>query len=208
MRLIYLKVKGVRQRVSRGLWLLPTAPSLIPLIVAAFLIGNYATDGIMVTSMNDQLLKIDAKLASIPNAKQERDKARQQIDSTARCNVDLAKTFRNHIQWSDVIGEVTKNVPGNIILYKLSGTRNRVQVKSDSPAGQQSAYQFTLVIGAYADVGNAGGASISKLNSALNSSKLLGPRIETIKVTSSRNGTYQGRDVAVYDIECVFKVTR
>jgi len=200
-----LKGKGRPAKSQPWAVALATAPSLIPLIVISFLIGGYVTNGITVKSMEEQISKIDARLANIPSAKQERDRSRQQIESVVKCSIDAAKAVKSHMQWSDVIAEVTKNVPNNIILYKLSGNRIKVQSKTDS---QQSAYQFTLMIGAYTDIGEAGGASISKFINALTYSKLLGPKIETIKATSSRNGTYQGRDVAVYDIECVFKAVQ
>jgi hypothetical protein len=203
-----LKGKGRPAKAQPWAVAAATAPSLIPLIVVIFLISGYVTNGITVESMQEQIKKIDAKLASMPNAKLERDKAVQQIESSVKCSIDAAKAVKNHMQWSDVIAEVTNNVPSNAILYKLSGNRNKVQLKADISGNQQSAYQFTLVIGVYADIGETSGASISKFIEALRNSKLLGPRIETIKNTSSNNGKFQDRDVAVFDIECVFKITQ
>jgi hypothetical protein len=203
-------LKGKGRPVKSQPWAvaLVTAPSLIPLIALAFLIGGYVTNGITISSMNEQITKIEARLAKEPNAKLERDKAQQQITAMINCSVDAAKAVKNHMQWSDVIAEVAKNRPGNIILYRLSGSRSKVPLKTGASGNQQNSFQFTLVIGAYTDIGEAGGASISKFINALNSSTLLGPRIETIKATSSRNGTYQGGDKAVYDIECVFKAVQ
>jgi hypothetical protein len=193
-------LKGEGRPIKSEPWAvaLVGAPTLIPLITAVVLIGSYVANGIAITNAQEQMTKIDARIAAMAETKQKRDTARGQIESATNCVGEIAAAMKMHMQWSDIISDVSRSVPANVVIYKLAATRD---TRSQAAA---KTCKFTLLIGAY-DTGEAGGKSIQKFIDTLKTSKVLGPKIDSIRPISNQNGTFGGRDVAVLDIECVLK---
>jgi hypothetical protein len=197
-------LKGEGRPIKSEPWAMAavSAPSLIPLITAVVLLSSFVGNGIDIGNKTEQISKLDAKIAGMVTARQKRDTAQAQIDSGARSVGEVATAMKMHTQWSDILSDVSKSVPSNVVLYKLVGTRD---TRSAAAAKAPNACKFTLLIGAYADTGEAGGRSIQKFIDTLRTSKTFGPRIDTIKPVSNQNGTFAGRDVAVFDIQCDLK---
>jgi hypothetical protein len=195
-------LKGEGRPVKSEPWAvaLVGAPSLIPLITAVVLIGSYIGNGIAISNAREQMTRIDARIAAMSETKQKRDTARGQIESGASCVGEIAAAMKMHMQWSDIISDVSRSVPANVVIYKLAATRDT----RGQATGKTNPVKFTLLIGAY-DTGEAGGKSIQKFIDTLKTSKVLGPKIDSIRPVSNQNGTFAGRDVAVLDIQCDLK---
>jgi hypothetical protein len=186
---------------------LATAPFLIPLVAIVFLISCYVTDGITIRSMEEQVGKIDTRLAGMTSLRSERDMAQAQITAAARSSEEIARSMKGCMQWSDVVSEISNHCPGDLVLYKISANREKITQRPDDSGKAMVSYKFTIMMGAY-DTGGTGGVSVSKFINSLKSSAVLGPRIESIKPISNQNGTFKERDVAVFDIECILKATQ
>jgi hypothetical protein len=199
-------LKGEGRPVKSQPWAvaLVTAPFLIPLVTTILLVSFYIADGITIRNMDEQMTRADAKLKTLLSTRGDRDKAQIQLDSAAKCSIEIAGAVKNHVQWSDVIHEISDTLPASVVVYKFSASREKQAPRPDKSGKPQIGYKFTIMIGAY-DVGEAGGGSIGKFIEAMKSSKVLGQRIESIRPVSNQNGSFNGRDVAVFDIECVIK---
>jgi hypothetical protein len=194
-------LKGEGRPVKSEPWAvaLACAPSLIPLVTAVILIGSYIGYGIDIRNAQDQIAKNDAKIAAMTEARGKRDLAQGQIDAATKSVGEIAAAVKTHMQWSDILNDVSQSVPENkVVIYKLTATRDN--------KGQAAVKtcRFTLLIGVY-DLGEAGGKSIQKFIDTMKSSKVLGPRIDSIRPVSNQSGTFGVREVPVFDIECVFK---
>ncbi len=187
---------------------LVAAPFLIPLVAVVILVSCYVTDGMEIRSKQEQTLKINAKLAEMTATRSERDTAQAQIVAAAKSSQEIALSVKGRMQWSDVVSEISNHRPGDLVLYKVSANREKVATKPDESGKLRSSYKFTIMMGAYADIGSTGGASVRQFIDSVKSSTVLGPRIESIKPVSNQTGTFQGRNVAVYDIECIFKANQ
>jgi hypothetical protein len=187
---------------------LVAAPFLIPLVAIVVLISSYVTDGMEIRSKQEQTVKMDVKLAEMTTARAERDMSQAQIVAAAKSSQEIALSVKGRMQWSDVVSEISNHRPGDLVLYKISANREKVTTKPDESGKTMSSYKFKMMMGAYADIGSTGGASVRQFIDSVKSSTVLGPRIESIKPISNQSGTFQGRNVAVYDIECIFKANQ
>lgn len=197
-------LKGEGRPVKSEPWavMLVAAPSLIPLVTMVVLVASYMSCGISIKNDREQEAKIKAKIATMSEARQKRDTALAQIGNADKSVGEIALAMKGHMVWSDILNDVSQSVPeGKVVIYKLVASRDNKNL-TDIKTGMLP--RFTLLIGAY-DLGEAGGKSIQKFIDSVRSSPVLGPKIDSIRPVANQNGTFGGREVPVFDIECVLK---
>jgi hypothetical protein len=200
-------LKGKGRPIKSQPWavVIAASPFVVLLIAAIIMLAGYVAQGIEMRTVEGNIIKADAELAKLSVNRLNRDKAQSDIAAMAKCTADVAIAVRGHVQWMDILNEISKNVPENVVLYKLSAMRERnVQVATSQTVKGQDSFKFKLMIGAY-DLGGPGGSSIRRFIDSLKSSKTLGARLESIRPVSNQNGKFGERDVTVFDIECIFK---
>ena len=169
-------------------------------------ISSYMADGIKIASAESRISRIDASLKDMTAARRERDAAQAQITAAVKSSEEVAGFVNGQMQWSDVLSEISDLVPSDVVLSSISAKRiaNMNTNKEEASGSSKSPYVFTVKMEGRTVVGKAGTDTIDSFRKLLESSQ----RIEQPVKTSPGDGTFNGKPVTVFEINCTAKSER
>jgi hypothetical protein len=127
----------------------------------------------------------------------------------SNCLLEVKSSIGKYIQWSPVLVTLVENMPNSVMLTGLEVRQDSVRKKVPNPDNPQEMIDSSVPV-KILRMSVSGGPKydcnkeVRDFQDHLQSSTFLRSRLENI-VVSRESETLEGRDVASYEIDCVFK---
>lgn len=182
---------------------------VVPLIVGVVLVGVYLDRQVTVSIQGQQLSRLEGVLGTLSGALEKKRSLEEQSATAAGLLTDIRTALGRHTQWSPALVAVTESLPDALVLTRLEARQEFVSRKVPSKANPKTTIDVqvpvrSLGIGVCGYDGNASYRAVRQLQDSLRSSRVLGPRLDTVTV-SQESGTFDGEDVVRYELNCTFK---
>ncbi|MBN1125856.1 MAG: hypothetical protein JXA82_12675 [Sedimentisphaerales bacterium] len=185
-------------------------PFMIPLFLIVALTSQYLHNNTLLAVGRSNLENMQMQILRCRDDMTAYEQYMQQITQTRNRLREVAGAIDRHIQWSDVIRALSENLPDRIAIQQLdlkrSASRKKVSDK-DNPEKllTQTIINRTLLIWVYGPQSTQTDRAVQEFLQKLQSSSVLLPMIEDIRISSRYEEEIDETVVAVYEIECLFK---
>ncbi len=183
--------------------------SAVPFVIAVVMFGFYLNNKIIISIQTSEIAACKEKTDKLSDAVAKQRAL--ELDKTAygACLAEVKTAVERHTQWSPVLATVVGNMPDTVVLTALEvkdRTVKRKVPKKDDPetTTEVSILAPTLQMNVAATPQSDGDKAVRAFRDKLQSSDLLGPRLEGITV-SQKASELNGLDVVSYEINCLFK---
>jgi hypothetical protein len=204
-----LKGEGLPAKARAQNMAVAAIASAVPFVIAVAMFGFYLNNKIIISIQTGETAAYKEKTDKLSDAV-----AKQRaldLDKTAygACLAEVKTAVERHTQWSPILATVVGNMPESVVLTALEVKDRTVKRKvpnKDNPetTTEVSILAPTLQMNVAATVQSDGDKAIRAFRDKLQSSDLLGPRLESITV-SQKADQLRGLDVVSYEINCLFK---
>ena len=186
-----------------------TTAFAVPIIIGITMFGYYLHTRIVTSIQKHRIIQYEAKIGELSEAVERQESFEKERNLIRNCLSEVSGSIGRHAQWSPVLTTLVENMPDSVLLTQLSVKQGSIKRKlphKDDP-------KRTITISIPVRTLQISVCGISQLNcdeavkdfrDRLHSSSLLGPKLESIRV-SQEFGTLDGQDVVSYEIDCVFK---
>ena len=204
-----LKGQGVPMKSSPGGIAIAAITVVVPLIVATIMFGFYLNDKTTTLIKEQDIDRCQAEIDKLSGAVELKESLEKEKIVYGDALSEVKSSISRYIQWSPVLVTLVENMPNSVVLTGLEARQDSVRKKvpkKDNPQEMTEAnvpvriLRMTVSGSPQYDCNK----DVRDFQERLNSSALLGPKLENI-VVSRESETLEGRDVASYEIECVFK---
>ena len=183
--------------------------SAVPFVIAVAMFGFYLHNKIIISIRTSEIAACKEKTDKLSDAvAKQRD---LELNKTAYdvCLAEVKNAVERHTQWSPILATVVGNMPESVVLTALEVKDRTVKRKvpnKDNPetTTEVSILAPTLQMNVAATPQSDGDKAVRAFRDKLQSSDLLGPRLESITV-SQKADELNGLDVVSYEINCLFK---
>jgi hypothetical protein len=183
--------------------------SAVPFVIAVAMFGFYLNNKIIISIQTGEIAACKEKTDKLSDAVTKQRAL--ELDKTAysACLAEVKTAVERHTQWSPILATVVGNMPESVVLTALEVKDRTVKRKvpnKDNPetTTEVSILAPTLQMNVAATPQSDGDKAVRAFRDKLQSSDLLGPRLESITV-SQKADELSGLDVVSYEINCLFK---
>ena len=204
-----LKGEGLPAKARAQNMAVAAIASAVPFVIAVAMFGFYLNNKIIISIQTGEMAACKEKTDKLSDvvAKQRA----LELDKTAygACLAEVKTAVERHTQWSPILATVVGNMPESVVLTALEVKDRTVKRKvpnKDNPetTTEVSILAPTLQMNVAATPQSDGDKAVRAFRDKLQSSDLLGPRLESITV-SQKADELNGLDVVSYEINCLFK---
>ena len=203
-----LKGQGIPIKSRPGGAVLLAVTIAIPVVITLVILGDYIQSTIILSTQRQILKNTEAKIAALSDALETQEAFKKQLANIDSCLIEVGCILKQRTQWSPVLRVLAENIPQNLTLSELSArtmlVRESVQ-KRDAP--EQTVVvnlpKRALKIILYGKKSDNSDKAVSVLLENLNSSPVLAPKVENIRLISQTTG--KDKTIMHYAIECLFK---
>jgi Tfp pilus assembly protein PilN len=181
----------------------------VPVIAAIIMVGDYASDRIILMNQKRNLAKIETEISQLSGGMEFQEAVKKEISNINACLKETADAMKLQIQWSPILELIVQNIPENLVLSELSVRTENVQrefPRRDDPSRNitLAIQRRILTITLYGNIGHQSDEAALEFLRSLSASTALNTKIEDIRpiaqITDEENKKVR------YSIECVFKV--
>jgi len=204
-----LKGQGVPIRCRPAGIVIGTVAMGVPVLAAVALIGLYLHTKITISVEHGRVVSYRSKIARLAEPLKLKAQFEQQKQACQQCLCEVQAAIRRHMQWSDLLVLLAEKIPENLSLKTLEVQQQLVKRNIPSKDDPEELVEATVPVKTirmtvYGAVDTDTATAVRQLRDALISSATLGPRLEHITV-SQRTEQLNGRDVVLYEIDCLLK---
>jgi len=183
--------------------------SAVPFVIAVVMFGLYLHNKIIISIQTGEITACKEKTDKLSDAVAKQRALELNKTAYGACLAEVKTAVERHTQWSPILAAVVGNMPESVVLTALEvkdRTVKRKVPKKDDPETitEVSILAPTLQMNVAATVQSDGDKAIRAFRDKLQSSDLLGPRLESITV-SQKADQLRGLDVVSYEMNCLFK---
>jgi Tfp pilus assembly protein PilN len=204
-----LKGQGVPLKSSPGGIAIIAITIAIPLYVLIMMFGFYVNDSTYMSIKEQEIVRCQSEIDKLSGAVKLYESLEKDKILYNSCLSEVKSSIDKFIQWSPVLVTLVENMPNSVMLTELEVREDSVRRKVPKKDNPQEivddnvpvkVLRMTISGGRQYDCND----EVKDFQDRLQSSAFLGPQLENI-VVSRESETLKGRDVASYEIECVFK---
>ena len=204
-----LKGQGIPMKSSPGGIAIAAVTVAVPMTIAIIMFGFYMNNMTQVSIKEQEIVRCQAEIDKLSGAVELQDSLEKEKIVYGNCLSEVRSSISKYIQWSPVLVTIVENMPDSVMLTALEVKQNSVRKKvpkKDNPEEmiEKSVPVRILQMSVSGDPQQDCDKAVRDFRNRLRSSAFLGPKLEDIGV-SQESETLEGRDVASYEIECVFK---
>ena len=204
-----LKGQGIPMKSSPGGIAIAAVTVAVPMTIAIIMFGFYMNNMTQVSIKEQEIVRCQAEIDKLSGAVELQDSLEKEKIVYGNCLSEVRSSISKYIQWSPVLVTIVENMPDSVMLTALEVKQNSVRKKvpkEDNPEEmiEKSVPVRILQMSVSGDPQQDCDKAVRDFRNRLRSSAFLGPKLENIGV-SQESETLEGRDVAYYEIECVFK---
>ena len=182
----------------------------VPVIVAIVIAGVYMTDNISLSTQKRELADYEKRVDKLSDALELKRAFEKQRATINEVLSEVSSSIDRHMQWSDVLVDIVENMPESMILAELEAKHNMVRrrVAKDGDAETKVDVMVPLRTLSITVSGKSEydcDRAVRDFSDRLRISKVLGPKLEDIRVSKSNLGRRKQRNFVSYQIDCVFK---
>jgi len=204
-----LKGQGIPIKSSPGGIAIAAVTVAVPLSVAIIVFGFYLNDKTTASIKEQEIVRCQTEIDKLSDAVELKESLEKEKIVYGDCLSEVKSSVSKYIQWSPVLVTLVENMPNSVMLTGLEVRQDSVRKKVPKKDNPQEMIEANVPVRILRmSVSGSPQYDCNKevrdFQERLNSSTFLGPRLENI-VVSRGSETLEGRDVASYEIECVFK---
>jgi len=182
----------------------------VPVIVAIVIAGVYMTDNISLSTQKRELADYEKRVDKLSDALELKRAFEKQRATINEVLSEVSSSIDRHMQWSDVLVDIVENMPESMILAELEAKQNMVRrrVAKDGDAETKVDVMVPLRTLSITVSGKSEyncDRAVRDFSDRLRVSKVLGPKLEDIRVSKSNLGRRKEKNLVSYQIDCVFK---
>jgi len=204
-----LKGQGIPMKSSPGGIAIAAVTVAVPMTIAIIMFGFYLNNRTQVSIKEHEIVRCQAEIDKLSGAVELQKSLEKEKITYGNYLSEVNSSISRYIQWSPVLVTLVENMPDSVMLTELEVKQLSVRKKVPDKDNPQEMIeksvpvrilQMTVSGSPQHDCDKA----VRDFRNRLRSSAFLGPKLENIGV-SQESETLEGRDVASYGIECVFK---
>ena len=180
---------------------------VVPAIIAIVLLSLYLGNKINISIQKKEIVKYELEIKDLSDAVRAQKKLVEELDILSNCLLEVGSSLGRHTQWTPILAEVVRNMPPSVAVTNLSAkqhsTKRRMEIRGE-PNKEVTVLVRTLHMSAYGSAHANCDKEVQSFRDRLLSSPLLGPKLENITV-SQKYSIADGRSIASYEIDCIFK---
>jgi len=204
-----LKGQGVPMKSSPGGIAIAAVTVVVPLTVAIIMSSLYLNDKIAISMKEQETARCRAEIEKLSDAVELQKSLEKEKTAYGVHLLEVKSSINRYIQWSPVLVTMVENMPNSVMLTGLEVKQHSIRKKVPKKDNPQEMIEKNVPV-RILRMSVSGSPqyncdkAVRDFRDSLLSSAFLGPRLENIGV-SQESGTLEGRDVASYEIDCVFK---
>ncbi len=204
-----LKGQGIPMKSSPGGIAIAAVTVAVPMTIAIIMFGFYLNKRTHLSIKEQEIVRCQAEIDKLSGAVELQKSLEKEKITYGNYLSEVKSSVSRYIQWSPVLVTLVENMPDSVMLTELEVKQQSVRKmvpKKDNPQEmvEKSVPVRILQMGVSGSPQHDCDKEIRDFRNRLRSSAFLGPKLENIGV-SQESETLEGRDVASYEIECVFK---
>jgi Tfp pilus assembly protein PilN len=205
-----LKGQGISIKTTPQGIAVTAVTTVVPATVAVIMCAMFLHSRVLLSVQNRQIDQYKTKTAALTDAVQQKRISESEKTLHANCLSELNLFISKYSQWSPILATLTDSLPESLVLTAMEINETSVKRKVPKKDDPQIVVETTVPVKTLkltvcgspdADNNNA----VKELRENLRNSDLLGPKLENITVSQETN-TLEGKNVASYNIDCVFKL--
>jgi hypothetical protein len=193
----------------------------MPLLVAMLLISFYYGNKVAISINTQKISSYTTQIERLADAVKLKDAWEADKSNLNNCLTDVASSIGRHTQWSPVLVSLVENLPESVVLSGLEVKQTAIKQKpakagadskdsKDSKDKKDKKADTTVMVRTLRMriCGNPNSdfdREIKAFRDRLLASNAIGKKLEDVVIASQGNDALDGRDVVVYDIDCIFK---
>ena len=204
-----LKGQGIPIKSSPGGIAIVAVTVTVPIIVAIIMFGFHLNNKTIASIKEQEIVRCQTEIDKLSNAVELKKSLEKEKIFYGDCLSEVKSSISKYIQWSPVLVTLVENIPNSVMLTGLEVRQDSVRKKIPKKDNPQEMIEASVPVRILrmSVSGNPQydcNKEVRDFQDRLQSSTFLGPKLENI-VVSRESETLEGRDVASYEIECVFK---
>jgi hypothetical protein len=204
-----LKGQGIPTKNRPGGIVVAVVIAVIPIIFAIAIIGFYSNNEIIVSIRKQEIARCEAEIDKLSGAVKLQESLEKEKIIYGDCLSEVKSSVDRYTQWSPVLVTLVENMPKTVLLTRLEVKEDTIRKKVPQKDNPQEMIDInipvrTLRIRVSGSPQHNYDKAVRDFRDSLRSSSLLGPWLENIGV-SQESEMLEGRYVAYYEIDCVFK---
>ncbi len=206
-----LKGRNLPVKSSPGGIAIAVATVVVPLTIEVVMFGFYLNNKIIVSVNEQEIARCQAEIDELSDAVEMQASSEKQKTVYGNHLSEVESSINRYTQWSPVLVTLVENMPDSLMLTRLEVKQHTVRKKvpkKDNPEEmiQKNVPVRTLRISVSGSPQYNCDKAVRDFRDSLRLSAFLGPKLDNIGV-SQESGTLEGKNIASYDIDCVFKVS-
>ena len=204
-----LKGQGLPLKSSPGGIAIVAVTIAVPLYAFIIMFGFYVNDITYMSIREQEIVRCQSGIDKLSTAVMQQESLEKRKNLYNDCLSEVKASIDKYIQWSPVLVTLVENMPSSVMLAELEVRQDSVRKKIPKPDNPQEMMDSTVPV-KILRMSISGGPQydcnkeVRDFQDRLQASTFLGPKLENI-VVSRESETLEGRDVASYEIDCVFK---
>jgi len=204
-----LKGQGIPMKSSPGGIAIAAVTVAVPMTIAIIMFGFYLNNRTHVSIKEQEIVRCQAEIDKLSGAVELQKSLEKEKITYGNYLSEVNSSISRYIQWSPVLVTLVENMPDSVMLTELEVKQHSVRKKvpkKDNPQEmtEKNVPVRILQMSVSGSPQHDCDKAVRDFRNRLRSSAFLGPKLENIGV-SQESETLEGRDVASYEIECVFK---
>jgi hypothetical protein len=190
----------------------------MPLLVTMLLISYYYGNKVDISIKKQNIASYATQTERLADAVKLKDAWEADKSNLNNCLADVGNSIGRHTQWSPVLVSLVENLPESVVLSGLEVKQTTVKQKpgktsTDAKDSKEkkdkkadtSVMVRTLRMRICGNPNSDFDREIKAFRDRLLASNAIGKKLEDVVIASQGNDAIDGREVVVYDIDCIFK---
>jgi len=204
-----LKGQGLPLKSSPGGIVIVAVTIAIPLYILIIMFGFHVNDKTYMSIREQEIGRCQSGIDKLSDAVKLQESLEKEKILYDACLAEVKSSIGKYVQWTPVLVTMVENMPNSVMLTDLEVRQDSVRRKVPKPDNPQEMIESSVPVNILR-MSISGGPQydcnkeVRDFQDRLQSSAFLGPMLENI-VVSRESEIVKGRDVASYEIDCVFK---
>jgi len=205
-----LKGQGKPARKTPADIMIVLATAALPVLAAVVMSGMYLNSAAAISSQKRQITDYDKKIGEFSAALAHQETITKQKGAIYDVLTEVASSVGRHVQWSPILMAVVESMPNSLVLtgleVKTTTTKKKIPKKGSPGQTVDVTVPIRSLLVRVSGKSSSGHDEVIKdFSDRLRSSKVLGPRLENIRVSKQDSGARKGVEGSYYELDCIFK---